>query len=396
MKTVKTALTKLKHQIEKEFNPNAVFLKTITLSNILDEIDIIYLQIDKLIEITNPIEITFFKRKTLKIINNISRLTIKSEWKNNEEVRFIGYLIDLKRLVKQTYLLEVKGELRSEKERQSIAADIQEMRKNLTEHIALEQQLIKDKSEFENLKKSLITLQNDYEEAEDQVSDIAKWHEKISPLNDEIYDFAETAKNNLNKITTLATTAENAKPKIEQYNKEIEDMIKLFQKQKNEIQEIIEDANRASMAGAFKKQADDINTKMQWTDAFLIISLLGIVGISYWGFSSSFNAENALMWSQFLSKSAIGLPLLIVAWIKARERAYLFRLREDYAYKYSSAMAFEGYKKQIQEQDPEMQKQLLQIALDNLGDKPTKVFEKEINATPIETVIDKMATPLTK
>ncbi|SUB28773.1 Uncharacterised protein [[Pasteurella] mairii] len=173
-------------------------------------------------------------------------------------------------------------------------------------------------------------------------------------------------------------------------------MIALFKKQKQDIQEIIDDANRASMAGAFKKQADDINTKMRWTDGFLIAALLGIVGISYWGFVSSFNPENTLIWSQFLAKSAIGLPLLIVAWIKARERAYLFRLREDYAYKYSSAMAFEGYKKQIQEQDPEMQKQLLQIALDNLGDKPTKVFEKEINATPIETVIDKMATPLTK
>lgn len=389
MKTVKTALTKLKHQIEKEFNPNAVFLKTITLSNILDEIDIIYLQIDKLIEITNPIEITFFKRKTLKIINNISRLTIKSEWKNNEEVRFIGYLIDLKRLVKQTYLLEVKGELRSEKERQSIAADIQEMRKNLTEHIALEQQLIKDKSEFEHLKKSLITLQNDYEEAEDQVSDIAKWHEKISPLNDEIYDFAETAKNNLNKITTLATTAENAKPKIEQYNKEIEDMIKLFQKQKNEIQEIIEDANRASMAGSFKKQKDDINCKMWQTDIILITSLLGVAGISYWGFSSSFSIENNLLnWSQFLAKSLITLPLLIIAWIKAKERAYLFRLREDYAYKYSSAMAFEGYRKQVQEQSPELEEQLLQIAVDNLGSNPTKVFDKDLKSTPLETIID--------
>lgn len=39
-----------------------------------------------------------------------------------------------------------------------------------------------------------------------------------------------------------------------------------------------------------------------------------------------------------------------MAWIKA----YLFRMREDYAYKYSAAMAFEGYKKQIQEQDPEL------------------------------------------
>lgn len=263
------------------------------------------------------------------------------------------------------------------------------MRTTKAELLELKQQIEK---ELEKLK-----LANDaYLLNKKQSEEIKQWHTELDSLTDEMIDWHKTASDQSKSIELLSKQSEIDKPKIETYKKEIENMITLFKKQEQEIQNIIEDANRASMAGAFKKQADDINTKMQWTDAFLIISLLGIVGISYWGFSSSFNAENSLMWSQFLAKSAIGLPLLIVAWIKARERAYLFRLREDYAYKYSSAMAFEGYKKQIQEQDPEMQKQLLQIALDNLGDKPTKVFEKEINATPIETVIDKMATPLTK
>lgn len=263
------------------------------------------------------------------------------------------------------------------------------MRTTKAELIELKQQIEK---ELEKLK-----LANEaYQLNKKQSEEIKQWHTQLDNLTDEMIDWHKIASDQSKSIELLSKQSEIDKPKIESYKQELEKMITLFNKQKDEIQEIIEDANRASMAGAFKKQADDINKKMQWTDGFLILSLLGIVGISYWGFSSSFNAENALMWSQFLAKSAIGFPLLIVAWIKARERAYLFRLREDYAYKYSSAMAFEGYKKQIQEQDPEMQKQLLQIALDNLGDKPTKVFEKEINATPIETVIDKMATPLTK
>ena len=51
-------------------------------------------------------------------------------------------------------------------------------------------------------------------------------------------------------------------------------------------------------------------------------------------------------------------------------------------------MAFEGYKKQIQEQDPELQQQLLQIAIDNLGSNPTKVFDKDIKSTPAEVFVE--------
>lgn len=91
---------------------------------------------------------------------------------------------------------------------------------------------------------------------------------------------------------------------------------------------------------------------------------------------------------------------MIVAWIKAKERAYLFRMREDYAYKYSAAMAFEGYKKQVQvqeqEQDPKLHQQLLQIAVDNLGINPTKVFDKDLKSTPLETIIDGVGKRLDK
>lgn len=404
MKTIKTALTKLKKEIEIHFRNDYVFLKTITIKNIIDEINSIYYQIDKLVEITNPVEIAFFKRSALKIIKNLSYLTVKTEWETNEATRFIGYLISLKRLVKQTYLTEVKGEFRTEEELNAIAADITKVKVNLEEHILLEEQLVKDKEEFEKLKNSLVTLKKSYDDAQEQATEIAEWHEQSDTLSSDISTYATTAQNNLTKITTLATTAENAKPKIEQYHKEIEEMIKLFNKQKEDIQKIIEDANRASMAGSFKKQMDDINSKMKWADGFLIGALIITAVISLWGFNSSLITQTLpegqihtqFDWVQFFAKSAISLPFLIVAWIKSKERAYLFRLREDYGYKYSSAMAFEGYRKQVQEQSPELEEQLLQIAVDNLGSNPTKVFERDLKSTPLETIIDGVGKRLDK
>lgn len=396
MKTVKTSLTKLKHQFEQEFKVDAAFLKTITLKDVLTELDLLYTQLDKIAEITNPIEISFFKRKALKLINNALNLIKKDEWKHNEEVRLFAYLIELKHFVKQTYLIEVKGELRTEKELLAISADITKVKANLEEHIALEKQLTESKEEFEKLKNSLVTLKKSYEETQLQADDIKGWHSDLSAIKDDFENINDTATKHLSSISILANTAEKAKPDIQRYHEEIEKMIKLFRKQKEEIQEIIEDANRASMAGSFKKQVDDINTKMKWTDGFLIGALMITAAISFWGFNSSLITQTLsegktytqFEWIQFFTKSAISLPFLIVAWIKSKERAYLFRLREDYAYKYSSAMAFEGYRKQVQDQSPELEQQLLQIAVDNLGANPTKVFDKDLKNTPLETIID--------
>ncbi|MDP8051024.1 MULTISPECIES: hypothetical protein [Pasteurellaceae] len=389
MKTVKAELTKLKNHIKNEFQDNHLFLETFSLNAIEKEINELYPLLAKIELSKNTLEIIYTKRTSLNLLKKLNRLAKQREWNDFIELRFIRYLVELKAIIKQIYLLEVKGELRSEEELSALSSDLEKIKENLQQHTKLETRLKQDQETFESLKKSLKTLQTNYEESEEQAETIQEWFDELQPIYKDFIEYDQTAKHKLSLIATMASSAEADKPKIEKYKKEIEEMITLFKKQKDDIQEIIEDANRASMAGSFKKQADNINAKMQWANGVLIGSLLLTAGISCWGFETSFNpTENTFNWIHFFAKSAISLPLLVLAWLKAKEYSYLFRLREDYAYKYSSAMAFEGYKKQIQEQDPELQHELLQIAVDNLGSKPTKVFDKEINSTPLETIID--------
>ena len=400
MKSVKTALKNLKKLIDNKINKEYQWLDTITSVEIMQEIEQLCSSLDKFDEINRPLEIAYAKYVCLKLIKNLEKIITKErkskQWPKRDTLAFVAHLIKLRLTIKELYLIEVKGELRSEEERQAISADVTKIKANLSEHIALEEQLIEDKQELAKLQSTLSTLQTAYEEAQEQAEQITEWHTELLPIKDNLAADSDTAKKLFGHISTLANTAEQAKPKIEQYHKEIETMINLFKKQKEEIQEIIEDANRASMAGSFKKQADDINTKMKWADGFLIGSLIITAGISLWGFNSSLvtqtisagQVQTTFDWIQFFAKSAISLPFLIVAWIKSKERAYLFLLREDYGYKYSSAMAFEGYRKQVQEQSPALEEQLLQIAVENLGANPTKVFEKDLKSTPLETIID--------
>ena len=397
MKTVKARLTELKNLINTKINKDYEWMGEIKSPEIIKEIEKLYPLIEKIEKSGKTLEISYAKYISLQLIKKIIRILNKSnEWDEYDENSFILSLIKLRMTIKELYLIEVKGELRTEEELNAIAADISKAKLNLEEHISLEEQLVEDKKEFENLKNSLITLKKSYNDAQEQITEISQWHEQSDTLSNNISTYAITAQNNLTKITTLATTAETNKPKIERYHEDIEGMIKLFNKQKEEIEMIIEDANRASMAGSFKTQSENIDSKMKAVDKILLGSLVATSAISFSNYSTSLSATDSLNILQFLAKSVVTIPLLVIAWLKAKERAYLFRLREDYNYKYSSAMAFEGYKKQVQEQDPKLHQQLLQIAVDNLGINPTKVFDKDLKSTPLETIIDGVGKRLDK
>lgn len=397
MKTVKARLTELKNLINTKINKDYKWMGEIKSPEIIKEIERLYPIIEKIEKSGKTLEISYAKYISLQLIKKIIRILNKSnEWDEYDENSFILSLIKLRMTIKELYLIEVKGELRTEEELNAIAADISKAKLNLKEHISLEEQLVEDKKELENLKNSLITLKKSYNDAQEQTTEISQWHEQSDTLSNNISTYAITAQNNLTKITTLATTAETNKPKIERYHEDIEGMIKLFNKQKEEIEMIIEDANRASMAGSFKTQSENIDSKMKAVDKILLGSLVATSAISFSNYSTSLSATDSLNILQFLAKSVVTIPLLVIAWLKAKERAYLFRLREDYNYKYSSAMAFEGYKKQVQEQDPKLHQQLLQIAVDNLGINPTKVFDKDLKSTPLETIIDGVGKRLDK
>lgn len=400
MKTVKARLTELKNLINTKINKDYEWMGEIKSPEIIKEIEQLYPLIEKIEKSGKTLEISYAKYISLQLIKKIIRILNKkrtsNKWDEYDVNSFILSLIKLRMTIKELYLIEVKGELRTEEELNAIAADISKAKLNLEEHISLEEQLVENKKEFENLKNSLITLKKSYNDAQEQITEISQWHEQSDTLSNNISTYASTAQNNLTKITTLATTAETNKPKIEKYHEDIEGMIKLFNKQKEEIEMIIEDANRASMAGSFKTQSENIDSKMKAVDKILLGSLIATSVISFINYSTSLSATDSLNILQFLAKSIVTIPLLVIAWLKAKERAYLFRLREDYNYKYSSAMAFEGYKKQVQEQDPKLHQQLLQIAVDNLGINPTKVFDKDLKSTPLETIIDGVGKRLDK
>lgn len=278
----------------------------------------------------------------------------------------------------------------------------------LTENISnLKEQNI----QYENLlgkAKKLFELEGSIDDAEQTIKEIAERRNEVLDYKEIISSNAEIAEKTLEKITKNHELSSRYVVEIDENNKQITHQIlqleeneksyqsafteleqfiadtkKEFNKQKDEIQEIIDDANRASMAGSFLKRKNEITKSIRLFDICTVIFLLSIVGILVDIFSSSYNQDTFSL-TLFFSKIPITLPLIWLAWLASRKSAYLTRIREDYAYKYSSAMAFEGYKKQVQEISPELQERLLEIAVKNLGDNPIRLYKDKIKHTPID------------
>lgn len=278
----------------------------------------------------------------------------------------------------------------------------------LTENIS---NLKKKKIEYEDLLEKagkLSKLEGSIDGAEQTIKEIAEIRIEVLDYKDLISSKSEIAERALEKITKNHEFSSRYVVEINENNKQITDQIKQleeneksyqsaftdleqfiadtkkeFNKQKDEIQEIIDDANRASMAGSFLKRKNEITRSIRLFDICTVIFLLSIVVILVCIFSSSYN-QDVFSLTLFFSKIPITLPLIWLAWLASRKSAYLTRIREDYAYKYSSAMAFEGYKKQVQEISPELQERLLEIAVKNLGDNPIRLYKDKIKHTPID------------
>lgn len=271
--------------------------------------------------------------------------------------------------------------------------------------------LKEQKIEYEDLLEKagkLSKLESSIDDAEQTLQEITEIRAEVLNYKDIISSKAETAELTLEKITKNHELSSRYVVEIDENNKQItyqikqleeneksyqstftdlkqfiEDTKKEFNKQKDEIQEIIDDANRASMAGSFLKRKNEITSSIRLFDFCTVVFLLSIVVILGYIFSSSYN-EDVFSLTLFFSKIPITLPLFWLAWLASRKSAYLTRIREDYAYKYSSAMAFEGYKKQVQEISPELQEKLLEIAVKNLGDNPIRLYKDKIKHTPID------------
>jgi hypothetical protein len=77
--------------------------------------------------------------------------------------------------------------------------------------------------------------------------------------------------------------------------------------------------------------------------------------------------------------------------MSARQYGFIARIREDYSYKYACAMSFDGFKKNAEAVDKDLEKLLLNSSIDMISQNPIRLYgSKDNHASPFHELLGKV------
>lgn len=174
----------------------------------------------------------------------------------------------------------------------------------------------------------------------------------------------------------------------------MQEQLDLNQTHQENIKSTIEDVSRLGMAGSFKKRKDELKWA-QWIWAILtIMSLITLIGISCWIMKPLISNGDAELNSLFF-KIPMFVSAVWLGWFCSRQYGFNTRIREDYAYKYAISMAFEGYKNEAKEINPELLEKLIELTILNAARSPERIFNSKTNhGSPYNEILDSVTQNL--
>ncbi len=414
MKNIKSSITRLIRAIESKLqDKNDLFgYAGIERQGLISSLQESYNLLDELEKRKETFEVILLKRTLAELLRKANNFltdqldTDKASEKFND---FINRIADVKYSVKKTYLLIVEDSIRVESDIIESKRQLEELSKLTSEYSELKDEVQQSYSQADTQLKSISSFldtskQNDqsisdlYEDSSEkstQIQTYAKntqeWNEEIDSIVEEIRTQNLAYKDNQKNFEELSEKLKQIQVTTESQQKKLEEQAKTAKEQQTEIQKTIEDANRASMAGSFKKRKDELNIPIRNSELVMNGTLIIIAAISFYLLIDSGLGTTKFDYISFFSRFTVVAPLIWIAWSSAKKLGHLVRIREDYAYKYASAMAYEGYRKQAEDIDNNLLLRLLHVSIENMGNNPIRLFDSTNNhASPFHEATDKL------
>jgi len=262
-------------------------------------------------------------------------------------------------------------------------------------------QLAEALSRIDDATKLYEELQSHHQEVLELASNAKTESESLTTLLNEVTTSQETAKtaetdsaaslvlvqNNAKEINTLLSGFVSLKEELETSQNTQTQLFEQFEAYRDTINDLLGDANRTGMAASFTNRKRELYAPMQYWLLIFACSILGLVVLGVIYLAPLLESGKL---EQLPYRLALVAPFIWLGWFSAKQYGYTARLREDYAYKEASAMSFEGYRREVIDTDVEMQKNLLDTAIKNLGDNPIRIYNgHENHASPLHEILEK-------
>jgi len=236
----------------------------------------------------------------------------------------------------------------------------------------------------------LKTLDPNIEALTAMMSKIVQTHEVAEKFPHDLEDLQQgqkSLKQLLSDMTGAHKLAGDLTLEIGGYKKQITSQLEAADKAIAHCESAMRISTSFGLAGAFDEQSRTLRTSVLWW----IVGLIGALGFGAWYGGGQLNkladaiqadTPPAIVWTRFIiSVFSVGAPVWL-AWLATKQIGQRFRLAEDYAYKASISKAYEGYRKEAIELDPEFQSKLFASALARLDEQPLRFVEAETHGSP--------------
>lgn len=143
---------------------------------------------------------------------------------------------------------------------------------------------------------------------------------------------------------------------------------------------------REGLTRSFKMSVDELTKKIKWFDwlnyssliVIFLITLPLFIDIGDLVFMKHVKFKSVSVYERFV----LIAPLLCLSWFASKRSQFLYQIKEEYSYKYAAALAYEGYKDEVDGQGSGMKDKLMEVTIDNLARSPLEQFDKNSDHAP--------------
>ena len=260
----------------------------------------------------------------------------------------------------------------------------------LSEISTISDQIESFKTNHSNSENQATEIANLYNSANQYFSKISEVHDSIEGWEEDVQESTVQFQTLSKQISNLASTANKNNEKLTRYVSEgqiaadqLKQTVVAHQELLDEIRKTLEGANRVGMASSFDKRKSELATQLNiWQGVFVGAILLIVIAV--WKFILPTLASESTRLPEIIAELGIVSPLVWLGWFAAKQYGYTSKIKEDYAFKAASAMAYEGHKKAARDTDTDLESVLLEFSLFNMSQNPIRLYGNgDLHGTPI-------------
>ena len=411
MKSIRLRISFLSNKIRESLPDNNDLFgylgvsRTIILESLVESYDLL----SSIAVYPDKFETIFAKREIAECID-VAQEYLNSSLNNDKAVpdfnNFLKAIAKIRFVLKETYISISNNPLRVDYEIAKAKEDLESLTGILAEINSIKNSIdiinTDSKNFIDDLKiKHDLAIKNDavineFVESVDEIEEnltgtnekISVWKSEIQSIKEDIIikqaDISKLKKEIEQIIEASLANKSEIKTQIEILNTQID----LNKKHQEHIQNTIEDVSRYGMAGSFKKRKDELKwAQWIWAGATLL-SLVGLLFISF-SIMEPLLKDGLSDINQLFFKIPIFASAVWLGWFCSRQYGFNTRIREDYAYKYAISMAFEGYKKETKDINPDLLEKLIELTIFNTARSPERIFNTKTNpGSPYNEMFD--------